>query len=533
MKTSHASEDLIQQLQRPEAFPDDTTTVTLVETHISWVLLTDRFAYKIKKPVQYDFLDFSTLELRWQACQKEQELNQRLAPHVYLGVIPITRDSRGRVAMRGEGEVVEWAVRMRRLPAAAALDQRLRHAELAPHELRRVAEFLCQFYDRQPPVQVLTEEYHQSVLRHVQGNRQELLRPEHQLEAAQVLRVHAAQLRFLHLQEELLDNRVRDGRIIEGHGDLRPEHIYLTPTPVVIDCIEFSADLRRLDVIDELGFLAMECDRLGASQVGSQLLNWYQESAQDPVPPQLLAFYKSYRAAVRAKVNILRSAQLTGAAHAEARSAAREYLDLADSYVRPLFPPLVLLVHGRSGVGKSTVAAALADKLGLEHLQTDVLRRELFFHNGHSRPTPTELYSPENRQRVYDLMANRADARLREGVSIVLDGTFLSHALRETFHQLAERHGATWLAVHCTCPLEVARDRIAQRLEAGPHVSDAGPDLPARQEESEELSGTGWSGGTLESRATCELDTRASLPEMTQQVLTALRESACPVSELS
>ena len=534
MDAPHGSESLIRKLQDPRAFPDDTSKVELVETHISWVLLTDRFVYKIKKPVRYDFLDFSTLTLRHQDCLLEQELNQRLAPHVYLGVVPINRDQRGRVAVRGEGDIVEWGVRMRRLPAAAALDERLRHGGLAKHELRRLADYLCQFYDRQPPVQVLTENYHQAVLNHVRANRHELLRPEHHLDRGRVLRIHAAQLRFLFLQEDLIDNRVRDGRIVEGHGDLRPEHIYLTPMPVVIDCIEFSPELRQLDVVDELSFLAMECDRLEAHEVGQQILDHYQEVAQDPVPDSLLAFYKSYRASVRAKVSALRSLQLTGDARDQAEWEAGHYLEWADRYVGELFPPCVLLVHGRSGVGKSTLAAALGETLGLEHLQTDVLRRELFSSHDEATQTTTEMYSPENRRRVYAAMAEQAETLLRQGVSLVLDGTFLSPALREVFESLASQFAATFLAIHCDCPTEIARERIAARLEAGPHVSDARPELPSLQDENELSPADGSAPHASSNSASCEIDTRASLPDMVTQVLHHLRKcSSAPAATVA
>jgi uncharacterized protein len=154
MDTPADTANMLRQLLCKDAFPEATATVQLLETHISWVFLTDRFVYKLKKPVQYDFLDFSTLALRHHACRMEHELNQRLAPKVYLGVVPITRDSQGKIAIQGRGEVIEWAVRMRRLPAEAALDVRLRQGRLAKHELRRIADYLCHFYDRQPPVQV-------------------------------------------------------------------------------------------------------------------------------------------------------------------------------------------------------------------------------------------------------------------------------------------------------------------------------------------------------------------------------------------
>jgi uncharacterized protein len=541
MDTPIDTADMLRQLLRLDAYPETTATVERLETHISWVFLTDRFVYKLKKPVRYDFLDFSTLALRRHACQMEQELNQRLAPKVYSGVVPITRDPQGRVAIQGPGEVVEWAVRMRRLPAAAALDVRLREGRLAKHELRRIADFLCHFYNRQPPVQMLTDEYHQAVLAHVRANRAELLREEHGLDPNRVLRIHTAQLLFLHLQAEILESRVCDGRIVEGHGDLRPEHVYLTPTPVVIDCIEFNSEFRQLDVLDELSFLAMECDRLGAPGVGRQLIDYYRETAQDQAPESLVAYYKSYRAAVRAKVNMLRASQLSGTEKQQAREEAEQYLALADSYVRDLYPPLMVIVHGRSGVGKSTVAAALADRLGLVHLQTDRLRRQLFPDrnggNGRSSSEVTrqdplersdEMYSQENRQKVYDVMAEQAEEYLRQGVSIVLDGTFLARSHRATFRELAARQGATTLRVHCSCPLEMARQRIATRLSEGNGVSDAWPGLPELQGEADELLEESDQSMATSSDGHCELDTRSSLPDMLAQLLRKLKGMFVP-----
>jgi uncharacterized protein len=232
---------------------------------------------------------------------------------------------------------------------------------------------------------------------------------------------------------------------------------------------------------------------------------------------------------------------LSGTEKQQAREEAEQYLALADSYVRDLYPPLMVIVHGRSGVGKSTVAAALADRLGLVHLQTDRLRRQLFPDrnggNGRSSSEVTrqdplersdEMYSQENRQKVYDVMAEQAEEYLRQGVSIVLDGTFLARSHRATFRELAARQGATTLRVHCSCPLEMARQRIATRLSEGNGVSDAWPGLPELQGEADELLEESDQSMATSSDGHCELDTRSSLPDMLAQLLRKLKGMFVP-----
>jgi predicted kinase len=269
-------------------------------------------------------------------------------------------------------------------------------------------------------------------------------------------------MRLVRLYPEMIESRVCDGRIVEGHGDLRPEHIYLTPTPVVIDCVEFRRDFREIDVLDELCFLAMECERLGAAYIGKQILDYYCRVSADHPPAALAMLYRAYRACVRAKVHVLRARQLSGVQRSAAQGDARDYLQLADRYAARLGPPVMLLVRGRSGTGKSTLAAALAEGLALEYLTTDVLRQELFG-TGQAAAFQQGSYTPENRQRVYDVLAQRATELLSSGVSVVVDGTFLTRASRRPLLEAAQQHRAVSLILECTCPLPVAQQRIAAR----------------------------------------------------------------------
>ncbi|MCA9162562.1 MAG: hypothetical protein KDA62_06265, partial [Planctomycetales bacterium] len=249
-------------MQSVAAYPFVTSDVEVIETHISYVYLTDRFVFKLKKPVRYEFLDFSTAEARRQACCEEVRLNRRLARDIYLDVVPITVDD-GHFHLGGDGKPVDWLVKMRRLPADRAMDELIRRGELTEAHVGQVAKTLANFYQQAPPVSLRCESYRQAIAQHVRANHLELSREVHQLPEPMIRRVWQAQQRVLQLWPDLLTTRVCDGRIVDGHGDLRPEHIYLAPSPTVIDCIEFNSDFRQIDVLDELCFLDMECVRLG------------------------------------------------------------------------------------------------------------------------------------------------------------------------------------------------------------------------------------------------------------------------------
>ena len=488
----------VELLRRPESYSHRPHEVRHLETHISHVFLTDDHAWKLKKPVRYDFLDFSTPELRRAACEEEVRLNRRLAADVYLGVVPVVADARGRLSLDGDGEPVDWVVQMRRLPTGRTLDRLASAGPLSEADVDRVFQMLFAFYLRTPPLGVDADEYLHRCEQHVRANRAELLSADHRLPAARVRRVHAAQLAVLLLEPELLRDRVAGGRIIEGHGDLRPEHICLDDPPVVFDCIEFSRELRTIDVADELCFLAMECDAIGAGWIGRRVLDAYRKAGHDDPPPRLLDFYKSYRACVRSKVAALRARQLEGDRRQQALGEARRYLELADGYAERIGRPLLIIIRGLMGTGKSTLAALLAHALGLPLLQTDRIRRERLGPSSGASGYGGGHYQPSARGRVYEEVFRRGEAWLAERVPVVMDGTFLTTELRERAASLARRYDAALLLVRCDCPSQTARDRIAQRLAGEKSLSEARPDLYDEQRRDEQSDPPGVESITVD-----------------------------------
>ncbi len=508
-------------LQRPDAYSEKTDSVERIETHISWVFLTDDFAYKLKKPVRFDFLDFSTAQRRREACENEVKLNRRLAPGVYLGVVPIVVTARGHLGLGQRGTPIDWVVKMRRLPAGKSMDVLIREGKVSPVAIEQLAKSLSDFYDNVPPVTMTVDRYRQNIERHVVANWDELAAGTHHLDLPEIRRIHSAQLRVLRLAPDLLDERVRNGRIIEGHGDLRPEHIYFNPAPLVIDCIEFNQEFRTLDVVDELAFLAMECDFLGAEGLVAPVFARYVERSGDSPPRQLIDFYRIYRACVRAKVSALRAEQLTGEARSRLLASASKYLDLAAQYSQTLAPPLLVLVRGLPGTGKSTIARTISEQLGFELLQTDVIRRSVFGTSSDQPGFNEGRYRSENRSRVYETMHGQAAKLLSCGSSVVLDGTYLSASLRHAAAELAKQHRADFLALHCQCPDEIAAQRIVARANVGNTASEARPEFFARQRQLEELD--------LPDQRSLAVDTSSNTGEQMPRVFGAIRKACFAV----
>jgi aminoglycoside phosphotransferase family enzyme/predicted kinase len=467
--------DCVSLMRDASSYPDAPATVQVVETHISHVFLTDKYAYKLKKPVRFEFLDFSSTELRHRACLNEVRLNRRLAPDIYLDVLPITLDTTGKLALNGRGQPVDWVVQMRRLPANNALDVILHEKRLTASHIQAIAQHLTGFYARLMPTELTSDAYCEALQRHIRANGRGLLETC-DAEKSRIRRVQSAQLRFLHIENELVGGRATGGRVVDGHGDLRPEHIYLNGRPTVIDCVEFSDELRTVDIADELSFLGMECERIGDGGLGERVLAEYEKACGDYVPESLLAFYRCYRASVRAKVAALRSEQQDSGRTASDRLAA-EYLELAGQYARQLGPPLLMVVGGLMGSGKSTLAAKLADGFAIELLATDHIRHGLIGSSEKPAAYGAGNYRPDLRHRVYDELFRRAEELLANGESVVLDGTFLTSCLRNRAYNLAAQHGAVSLHVLCSCPREIAYSRIQSRQEAGHSESEARSEL--------------------------------------------------------
>lgn len=291
-------------LRRPDAYPGAIGPVSVVETHMSWVFLTQTEVYKLKKAIRQDGLDFSTAALRRHNCLEEVRLNRRLAPDVYRGVVAVTREADGTLSLDGPGEPVDWLVRMQRLPEQANLEQVLctGRGQVETPAIRVAARALAHFFARATPVALAPSAYRHRLESGVRSDRDVLVQPQYGLSAPKVEALAAGQLRVVDRWQAVFEARVNEGHVVDGHGDLRPEHIWLGDPPAVIDCIEFDPVLRILDPADDLSFLALECERLGHAWVGQLFLEAYVEATGDRPPDLVLAFYRVFRALRRATI---------------------------------------------------------------------------------------------------------------------------------------------------------------------------------------------------------------------------------------
>lgn len=427
----------------------------VAETHIGVIFFNGDHAYKLKKPVRTGFLDFTTRQARELACHREVELNRRFAPDVYLGVADVTGS---------DGKPCDHLVVMRRMPEDRRLSALLAEGAEVTDHLRWIARELAAWHARAPRGPVISAEGSRSALRGRWTASFEEVRPFHGnvLDPETALEIEWLTLRFLAGRALLFDRRISDGRIVDGHGDLLADDIFcLDDGPRILDCLEFDDRLRRLDGLDDAAFLAMDLERLGAPDAAAAFLDWYAEYSGDPAPPSLRDHYIAYRAFVRAKVACLRAAQGAPQAAAEARCLA----ELTLRHLRAGAVRLVL-VGGLPGTGKSTLAAALADRLGWSLLRSDRIRKEL-------AGIPPEvsaaaayghgIYDPAFTCETYAELLERAEALLGMGESVVLDATWSSQAHRDSAARSAERAHADLVALRCDAPAEIAAARIRER----------------------------------------------------------------------
>lgn len=329
-------EDKISFLKNPQTYREKPIKVEVIETHMSWVFLTQNFVYKLKKPVKSDSLDYTTILKREKNCRTEVLLNKRLAPDVYLGIVSINIKNDRKLVLQGKGEIVDWLVKMRRLPFDRMLDYAIQNQTIKETDIINFTKVLTDFYIKAKRIRITPADYCTRFEKGILANREELLSPHYELSKNLVNSITYIQLNFLTKHSEYLAQRTKSNKIVEAHGDLRPEHICLLEEPAIIDCLEFSQELRILDPIDELSFLALECERVGSSFVGKRVLEIYSKTANDIAPMKLIRFYKSYRACIRVKLAIwhLRDDQILD--HAKWVYKANEYLNLADKYTHKL-----------------------------------------------------------------------------------------------------------------------------------------------------------------------------------------------------
>jgi aminoglycoside phosphotransferase family enzyme len=316
----------VAALRRPASYPEATTQVEAIETHMAWVFLTDTHAYKLKKPLRTRLIDYTTAAARRRACHTEMTLNRRLAAPVYRAVVPVTTSATGR-CVGGDGPTVDWLVQMRRLPHLQMLDARIERGPIRTAEIRRLGAKLSAFYDRASPLGWSAASYCGRLAANIRAKGASLNAPRYGLDRRAVEAVTTRQLRWLAAHRHLVGRRGQ--RVVDAHGDLRPAHVCLTTPPMIIDCLEFNRSLRLLDPLADLSFLSLECRRLGAAWIGTRLLAHYRTQTHDAAPPALIPFYESYHALVRAAIAIWHLDDDTVGDPEHWRRQARTYLRLA------------------------------------------------------------------------------------------------------------------------------------------------------------------------------------------------------------
>jgi aminoglycoside phosphotransferase family enzyme/predicted kinase len=470
---------IVKLMQKPDFYPHSVDAVTLQETHISRVFLTGEFVYKIKKPVDLDFLDFTTLEKRRHFCRMEVELNRRLTHDIYQDVVSITKINQS-YDLEGAGKAVEYAVKMKQLPAGSTMARLLTEGQVDTQSVDQLAQVLAAFYDaaRSGP-KINAAGSWDTVKANCEENFSQTEEFTGNLIDKRMYQIiFSASRSFLQQRKELFERRVKKNKIREGHGDLRTDHIYFTPDGIqIIDCIEFNERFRCGDIAADLAFLAMDLDFEGYPGIARALLEAYVHHSGDPDVFVLLDFYKCYRAFVRAKVNCfrLKQSELAEREQVELRRQTRRFVNLAYEYALQFTHPTVWVVCGMIASGKSTVANALADALQIKVLHSDVVRKKLFdrqVFESQEEEFGEGMYSQDATSLTYGKLLLLAQEEIEQGRSVILDATFSREDQRREMLRLVEDRDADIVFVECRCREAVIRKRLRNRSKS-PAISDA------------------------------------------------------------
>jgi aminoglycoside phosphotransferase family enzyme/predicted kinase len=458
---------LVSAMMRPGFYPKPPSKVTHKQTHISHVFLAGDLVYKVKKAVRYSFLDYSTLSKRRHFLQEELRLNRRLAPSVYLGVLPITFDG---MAWRlgGWGPPAEYSLVMRRLPERRMLPFLLDSGQVSPEMMRALAEVLARFHaDADRAMAMETSRHLETVEKQWNENLADLLPFVDRFIDADTLKTFKDFGRdVISRHRELLRRRAAQGWIRDVHGDLHCEHICFAPEGIQIyDCIEFSTELRQCDLASEIAFLLMDLEVRGRLDLAMPFLARYLELIDDGEMPLLLPFYQCYRALVRGKVEAM-SAE-SGDDHVS------RYFRHARRLTWEPLKPFLVVVCGLTGSGKSTLARELGERLAMQVISSDSVRKAMAGKRGKNIvPFGTGIYSEAMTEKTYASMAREAEKQILAGNGAILDATFIRRAHREEVLCLAAKSSVPFGVIHCFACDETTKKRLAQRAEEGKDISD-------------------------------------------------------------
>lgn len=481
------SSDLIAALQNPELYDHEVDGFQIMETHISWVILTGPYAYKIKKPMDFGFLNFTTLDKRRHYCHEELRLNRRLAPALYLDVLPISGTSESPV-LGGDGEAFEYAIKMAQFPQEGLLDQLQAQDKLTNDHIDALADQIAQFHQTiQPVAQDSALGSAAEAFAPMQQNFDQirplisdtdLLAQLDQLEAW-------TQDTYTRLQP-VLEQRKAQGFVRECHGDIHLGNVTVYQNQVVLfDCIEFNDEFRWIDIINDIAFLVMDLEDRGLQSMANRALNAWLEATGDFEGLQLLTFYKAYRAMVRAKVALftMGAPGMSDAAKAELMERYRRYANLAESCMA-IPNRFMLIMHGVSGSGKTTVGNGIIEALGVIRIRSDVERKRLFglapTDKSHS-DIDSGIYTDEATNQTYTRVGEIASQVLSFGYPVLIDATHLKQWQRQALQDSAEANGVPDLIVACEANIETIRRWLTERAEAGNDASEASLQVLDRQ----------------------------------------------------
>lgn len=477
----------------PATFPHPVSKIETMETHISWVILTGEWVYKLKKPVDYGFVNFSTLDLRHRACLEELRLNRRTAPELYDDVVSLTAEPAG-YRFGGQGRVLDYAVRMRQFPQSALLEACLERGELTESVIVTLAEEVAALHDRAEIADSTSQFGEPDVIQNAvneclkelvsQGSRPEA---KYQIDSINDWVKSEWQKRRTTFQA-----RKQNGRVRECHGDLHLGNLVMFQgKPTLFDCIEFSEPLRWIDVINDVAFLVMDlCDH-DRQQLGWKFLNAWLEHTGDFDGLVVLNYYLVYRALVRAKVDSIRLTQvnLPDPNRSHLQQQLDGYLRLAQSFTQSK-PRGIILMHGVSGSGKTSTATKLAMQVPAVHIRSDVERKRLFGlwppRTSLSETGRIDLYSELATQQTYQRLRELTKEILDAGFSVIVDATFLNYSDRAAFAQLAAQMNVSFVIRACEAPIEVLRQRVHDRQLHSTDASDADVEIIDRQRDLQE-----------------------------------------------
>lgn len=457
---------LVTSLLRADAFPHPVTELELYDTHISWVILTGSFAYKIKKALKLEFLDFSTLELRKHFCQEELRLNRRWAPELYLDIVPVTGSHR-RPVLGGAGAAIEYAVKMLQFDQDRQLDRQLALDRLTAEDMRELAETIDGYHAKAEVDPLVDEE---EAVNDVSAPMLENFPPLRRVaNPGQLDSVRAwTENALSELRGSLLQRR-KAGFVRECHGDLHLTNLVRLPSGIVpYDCVEFAPELRVMDVLSDLSFLVMDLVARGRPDLGFVLLNRYLEKNGDYSGMTLFGLYFIYHCMIRAKVAAIRNTERSMKELESRLAVAIEWIERA--------PPTLILMHGLSGSGKTWLSSRLLGELPAIRIRSDIERKRLHGLGELERSNSgveEGIYTQSATADVYDHMMEAADSLLSGGFNVILDASFLRRSLRSAAEELAGNRGASFVILETTTARGELERRLLRREAAGSDSSEA------------------------------------------------------------